>query len=151
ETWKLDKTHPLDVGFVKSSFGTSRFLEGFGVGLFAKFLKEAKKREIAKGADNIRIGRSLLEKAVKAAKPIDVAIHIDGKSLNGEFLGVEVMNLPFTGPALPLATQAEISDGALDVVCFDVQQRRKFEKWLYTPLDEPTPVRIRRGKTIELT
>jgi diacylglycerol kinase (ATP) len=38
ETWKIDNTHPLDVGTVKASWGTSRFLEGFGVGVFAEFL-----------------------------------------------------------------------------------------------------------------
>jgi diacylglycerol kinase family enzyme len=88
ETWKLDNTRPLDVGMVKASWGTSRFLEGFGVGLFAEFLKAADKREKAKGADNLRKGRALLEKWVKTAKPIEISITIDGKVLNGEFLGV---------------------------------------------------------------
>jgi hypothetical protein len=38
----------MDVGMVKASWGTSRFLEGFGVGLFAEFLKAADKREKGK-------------------------------------------------------------------------------------------------------
>jgi diacylglycerol kinase (ATP) len=124
ETWKLANTRPLDVGMVKASWGTSRFLEGFGVGLFAEFLKAADKREKGKGADNLRKGRALLEKWVKTAKPIDISITIDGKALNGEFLGVEVMNVPFTGPALPLAAKANIADGRLDIVCFDADRRR---------------------------
>ena len=73
ETWKIDKTHSLDVGMVKASWGTLHFLEGFGVGLFAEFLKSANKGEKPKGADNLRKGRALFEKRVKAAKPIDDA------------------------------------------------------------------------------
>jgi diacylglycerol kinase (ATP) len=96
-----DRSPPLDVGMVKASCGTSRFIEGFGVGLFAEFLKAADKHEKGKGADNLRKGRALLEKWVKTAKPIEISIKIDGKAFNGEFLGVEVMNVPFTGPALP--------------------------------------------------
>ena len=70
--------------------------------MFAEFLKAADKGEKAKGADNLRKGRALLEKQVKGAKPIELSIKIDGKTFNGEFLGVEVMNVPFTGPGLPL-------------------------------------------------
>jgi diacylglycerol kinase (ATP) len=119
--------------------------------LFAEFLKAADKREKGKGADNLRKGRALLEKWVKTAKPIDIAITIDGKALNGEFLGVEVMNVPFTGPALPLAAKANIADGRLDIVCFDADRRRDLREWLASPLDEAAPVTTRQGKTVELT
>jgi len=151
ETWKIDKTHALDVGVVKASWGTNRFLEGFGVGLFAEFLKAVNKREKVKGADNLRKGRALLEKTVKSAKPVELSIIVDGKSLNGKFLGVEVMNVPFTGPALPLARKAHVADGLLDIVCFDAARRRDLEKWLDAPHDEVAPVTTRQGKTIELT
>jgi len=151
ETWKIDNTHPLDIGLVKASWGVSRFVEGFGVWLFADFLRAADKRDKPKGADNLRKGRALLEKWIKSAEPIEVSIKIDGRSLHGDFLGVEVMNVPFTGPGLPLAAKAQVADGMLDVVCFENHQRREFEKWLDTPLDEPPPVTARQGKTIELT
>ena len=150
ETWKIDKTHSLDVGMVKASWGTLHFLEGFGVGLFAEFLKSANKGEKPKGADNLRKGRALFEKRVKAAKPIELSVKIDGKSLNGEFLGVEVMNVPFTGPGLPLARKADIADGLLDVVFFEAERRRELEDWLDAPHAESAPVTTRQGKIIEL-
>jgi diacylglycerol kinase (ATP) len=151
ETWKIDRTHPFDIGLVKGSWGIGRFLEGFGVGLFAGFLKAADKQEKARGADNLRKGRELLEKRLKTVKPIDLSISIDGKSLTGEFFGVEVMNVPFTGPGLPLARKAHVADGLLDVVCFDVGRRRELEKWLSAPQDAPAPVTARQGKIVELT
>jgi diacylglycerol kinase family enzyme len=150
ETWKIDRTHPLDVGMVKASWGTSHFLEGFGVGLFAEFLKSADKKEKAKGADNLRKGRSLLAKLIKAAKPIDISVKIDGKALNGEFLGIEVMNVPFTGPGLPLTGRADIADGLLDIVCFEFERRRALEEWLDAPHADSAPVTTRQGKTTEL-
>lgn len=150
ETWKIDRTHPLDVGMVKASWGTSHFLEGFGVGLFAEFLKSADKKEKAKGADNLRKGRSLLAKLVKAAKPIDISVKIDGKALNREFLGIEVMNVPFTGPGLPLAGRADIADGLLDIVCFEFERRRALEEWLDAPHADSAPVTTRQGKMTEL-
>jgi diacylglycerol kinase family enzyme len=151
ETWKIENTHALDIGSVKGSWGTSRFVEGFGVGLFAEFLRSADKGGKAKGADNLRKGRALLEKALKKAKPIELSILVDGKSVNGEFLGVEVMNVPFTGPGLPLAVKAHVGDGLLDLVCFEADKRRELSKWLESPLDQSPPVTSRRGKVIELT
>ena len=151
ETWKIDNTHPLDVGTVKASWGTSRFIEGFGVGLFAEFLKAAAKDEKAKGADNLRKGRALLAKKLKDAEPIELSITVDGKPLNGKFLGVEVMNVPFTGPGLPLATKAKVGDHMLNVVCFDPESRRDLAKWLEAPQDEPAPVTTRQGKIVEIT
>jgi diacylglycerol kinase family enzyme len=131
--------------------GTSRFIEGFGVGLFAEFLRAADKQKKVKGADNLRKGRELFEKRLQTAKAIDVSVTIDGKSLNGEFFGIEVMNVPFTGPGLPLATKALVADGLLDIICFEVSRRRQLEKWLEAPQDEPAPVVARQGKKIELT
>jgi diacylglycerol kinase (ATP) len=103
ETWKIENTHPLDVCSVKGSWGRSRFLEGFGVGVFAEFLKAAAKDEKTKGANNLRKGRALLAKKLKTIEPLKIAVTVDGKALNGKFLGVEVMNIPFSGPGLPLA------------------------------------------------
>jgi diacylglycerol kinase (ATP) len=93
----------------------------------------------------------LLERRLKTAKPIDLSITVDGKSVNGEFLGVEVMNVPFTGPGLPLARKAHVADGLLDIVCFDAGRRRELEKWLNAPQEGPAPVTTRQGKLVELT
>src|SRR5262245_13000895 len=149
ETWKIERTHPLDVGVVKASWGMSHFLEGFGVGLFAEFLRSANKGEKAKGADNLRKGRALLEKRIKAAKPIDLSVKIDGKAVNGEFLGVEAMNVPFTGPGLPLARKADIADGLLDVVFFEFERQAELQDWLDSPHAESAPVAVRQGKMVE--
>jgi diacylglycerol kinase (ATP) len=151
ETWKIENTRPLDIGSVKGSWGTTLFLEGFGVGLIPDLLRLAAKGKKPEGADNLRKGRQLLQRALKAAKPIDVEITIDGKQLRGEFLGVEVLNIPFTGPALPLGSKADVADGKLDVICFEADQRKALIAWLEAPLDEAPPVVFRKGEKVQLT
>jgi diacylglycerol kinase family enzyme len=151
ETWKLERTAPFDIGCLKSADGTGRFLEAFGVGLFAEYLQLANKGKKPEGADNLRKGREFIQKALKDAEPIDVQIVIDGRAVRGEFLGVEVMNIPFTGPGLPLAGKADASDGKLDVIMFDIDQRKDLIEWLNAPLESPPPVTSRKGATVQLT
>jgi diacylglycerol kinase family enzyme len=151
ETWEIERTCPLDIGTVKGPWGTSRFVEGFGVGVFAAFLREAAKRNKAEGADNLRKGRALLQKVIKASEPVDIGVSIDGRAVSGEFIGVEVMNIPFTGPSLPIAAKADVCDGMLDVIFFEAGQRKALIEWLEAPLDAPPPVTARRGHQVELT
>jgi|SRR6201982_4053521 diacylglycerol kinase (ATP) len=151
ETWKIENTRPLDIGSVKGSWGTTLFLEAFGVGLIPDLLRLAAKGKKPEGADNLRKGRQLLQKALKDAKPIEIEITIDGKQMRGEFLGVEVLNIPFTGPALPLGSKADVADGKLDVICFEADQRKALIDWLGAPLDEKPPVLYRKAEKVVLT
>jgi hypothetical protein len=109
---------------------------------------KSKKRE---GAENLQHGRELLQKALKKAKPIDIAITADGKKLSGDFLGVEVLNIPFTGPGLPLGARADAADGKLDIVCFEAERRKELIEWLDAPLDSPPPVSARKGCAVCIT
>ncbi len=114
-------------------------------------MREADKRNKAEGADNLRKGRALLQKVVKAAEPVDIRVSIDGRAVSGEFLGVEVMNIPFTGPGLPIAARADVCDGMLDVIFFEAGRRKALIEWLEAPLDAPPPVTGRRGRQVALT
>jgi diacylglycerol kinase family enzyme len=151
ETWKIDHSCPVDICAVKAPWGTSLFLEAFGLGLIPNYLKMAAKRKKPEGADNLRKGRALLQKALKEAEPIEVKASVDGESLGGKFLGVEIMNTPFTGPGLPLATAAHVGDRLLNVICFPAEQRKALMKWLEAPQGEAPPVIARQGTQVEIT
>jgi diacylglycerol kinase family enzyme len=151
ETWRIDNTHPLDIGSVKGPWGTALFLEAFGVGLIPDLLRQASKGKKPEGAENLRKGRELLQKTLKDAEPIDIDISVDGKALRGDFLGVEVLNIPFTGPALPLGNKADVADGRLDVVCFEADRRKELIAWLDAPLDSAPPVVCRKAEKVQLT
>jgi diacylglycerol kinase family enzyme len=150
ETWNLDHTVPLDIGSARGAWGSSTFIESFGVGLMPAYLLMAAKHKKPEGADNLLQGRKLIQKALKHAKPVDVEITIGGKKLDGEFLGVEVLNIPFTGPGLPLGERADAADGRLDVVCFEADRAKELSDWIDAPLDEPPPVLCRKASEVRL-
>jgi diacylglycerol kinase (ATP) len=151
ETWDPEHAIPFDLGIAQGSWGTVSFIESFGVGLFAEYLAAAAKEDKREGAENLLRGRKLLQKILKKAEPASLEVVTDGKAMKGEFLGVEVLNIPFTGPGLPLGQRADATDRKLDVVCFEAEARRDLLKWLDAPMDSPPPVMSRRASEVKVT
>jgi diacylglycerol kinase (ATP) len=150
ETWDVDHSVEIDIGQARGAWGTELFIESFGVGVLPAYLRMAAKAKKPEGAANLQQGRELLQKALKKAKPIEAELTIEGRKLNGEFLGVEILNIPFTGPGLPLGSKADAADGRLDVICFEADRRKELMKWLDAPLDEPPPVLSRGAGEVRL-
>jgi len=121
------------------------------VGLFPEYLVSAAEEDKLEGAENLLRGRKLLQKALKKAKPVELEITIDGKALKGDFLGVEVLNITFTGPGLPLGQRADATDRKLDVVCFEAKASEDLAKWLDAPLESPPPVVSRKASEVLIT
>jgi diacylglycerol kinase family enzyme len=151
ETWDLEHAIPFDLGIARGSWGTTSFIESFGVGLFAEYLAAAAEEDKREGAENLLRGRKLLQKMLKKAEPATLEIITDGKAMKGEFLGVEVLSIPFTGPGLPLGQRADATDRRLDVVCFEAKARRDLTGWLEAPMDSPPPVMTRRASEVKIT
>jgi diacylglycerol kinase family enzyme len=86
ETWKIDRIHALDVGMVKSSWGTSRFLEGFGVGLFA----DADKREKARVRKIFAKGANCLKSTLKRQSPRTCRSMWTGNYSKANFLALKL-------------------------------------------------------------
>jgi len=78
-------------------------LEAYGIGVFPQLLLDAEKGDKPKGAPKLRQGRSLPKKAPKNAEPIDVVMTIGSQRKECSVLGIEVSNMAFTGPGLPIA------------------------------------------------
>lgn len=150
ESWHLDKVRRFDVGRIDGTWGKSSFVEAFGLGIVPDMILKADKKNKEKGALNLKQGRDLLCQLTHDAKPLDLKIMIDGKAIDGEWLGVELMNIPFTGPGLHIAPKADHSDGMLDVVCFEKKQANELCEWFGAPTEAP-PALMRRGKLITLT
>lgn len=151
ETWKLDRLCEVTIGSVTGAWGTTLFLEGYGVGVFPAFLGDVAKRKKLKGADNLRMGREAFQDALKVAKPVDMTMKIDGKTFERSLLGVEVCNIAFTGPGLPIAASAELGDGKLDIIFFETGDRKALIKWIDAPQDEKPPVSVRKCGKIDIT
>ena len=90
-----------------------------------------------------------LSEVATEAKPLDLEVNIDGKPWKSDLISVDVLNIPFTGPALPLAHNADPGDTLLDVVGFESDKRDKLLNGL-TAHRKACPAPLRSGEPIEI-
>ncbi len=134
ETWSTSprSEQPFDIGEVAAPWGCARFVEGIGGGLIADLISRAD--EIA--ADATLLGREtdralyLLSELVREAPVRHWRIAADGEDLSGDYLAVEVLNIRFVGPNVPLAPAASPCDGLLDLVLVSDAERESLLAYL---------------------
>lgn len=151
EQWRAGRVHSFHL--VEVTYGKDKrelCTEGFGVGLMAALIKRRAKRKKADGADDIRRGRRALSALVSDAEPLDLEVNIDGKPWKSDLISVDVLNIPFTGPALPLAHNADPGDTFLDVIGFESDKRDELVEWVKSPQEDAPPASARRGEQIEI-
>lgn len=150
EQWRNGHTRPFHLMVVDGLKEEKLCTEAFGVGLIAALIGRRAKGKKADGADDIRRGRRALSEVLTEAEPLDIEVNVDGQPWKSDVLGVEVLTIPFTGPALPLAHDADPSDTLLDAVAVDREQSEAFAEWIKAPQDREPPVIARQGKKIEV-
>ncbi|MBU1209889.1 MAG: NAD(+)/NADH kinase [Alphaproteobacteria bacterium] len=155
ETWDTERSCPVSIAHATGHWGTSLFVEAYGVGVFPQYLldgkKMSKKGKKPDGAKSLQYGRKLLRKALKRADPIEMTLTIGRQTEELSVLGIEVCNIAFTGPGLPIATTADVTDKKLDVVIFDSDSREAMMDWLESPVDGTPPFLTRQAGKVELT
>jgi diacylglycerol kinase (ATP) len=140
---------PLDLGSAKGPWGERRFIEAVGIGATAPALKRSDPKPPFE--HRIRLGREALCEAIAAAAPHRIALTVDGENLDGEFLLVEVLNLRFSGPRLPIAYFAEPGDQMLDIVLLCEDQRQTMLDWVRAaPEETPPPVLVHTGRNVTM-
>jgi diacylglycerol kinase family enzyme len=152
ETWQPENTRRFDIGRADGLEDRVRFVEAFGLGVIPRLLQYAAKKgdKQPEGAENLRKGRAALRNVLKSSKPTYIKHKIDDASYDCDVLGVEVLNIPYTGPGLPLALSANPGDGLFEVICIEPGQRDAFSEWLDAPQKRPPPVTSRLGSEIEI-
>jgi diacylglycerol kinase (ATP) len=151
EQWRANHVHPyhlLEVAY--SEDRRELCAEGFGVGLMAALIKRRASGKKADGADDIRRGRRALAALLSDAQPLDLEVTIDGKPWKTDLISVDVLNIPFTGPALPLAHNADPGDTLLDVIGFEWRKQDKLIEWIKSPQEEAPPAHARCGEQIDI-
>ena len=151
EQWRAGRVRSFHLAEV--TYGKDRkelCTEGFGVGLMAALIKRRAKGKKADGADDIRRGRRALSEVAGEAEPLDLEVNIDGKPWKSDLISIDVLNIPFTGPALPLAHNADPGDTFLEVVGFESDKRDKLIEWINSPQESLPPAAARRGEQIEI-
>jgi diacylglycerol kinase (ATP) len=146
--------HPLywqrySMGIVRGPWGRRRFVEAVGLGPLARMMQKPS-LEFASGVDSLRGGREELHRILKKAKPLDIDVTVDGKPLPGDILSIEIMNIVYTGPGLPLAPSADPADRMLEVVCVRPAERRTMMDWIKEPQHRRPPVSARRARRVDI-
>jgi diacylglycerol kinase family enzyme len=141
---------PLDLGSAKGPWGEHNFIEAVGLGAVVPAIAPNGKKPPFE--HRIRLGREALYEAIAEARPHRVSLNVDGEKIGGDFLFVEVLNLRFSGPRLPIAYFAEPGDQMLDIVLLSEDQRNAMLDWIKgAPEESPPPVLVLTGRNVTVT
>lgn len=149
----------FDCGRVKGLKDQEFFLESIGFGIFPELIFETEKKDMEKDdpeEELAQVLRVLLE-IVKKFKAREAKIKADGIRIKGSFLMVELMNIKFIGPNLPMAPNADPGDGYFDLIMIPENCRAELIAYLEKrienkkqPLDTAKFVKIIRAKKVRM-
>jgi diacylglycerol kinase family enzyme len=129
EGWAEATPMSLDVGIARGEWGERIFFESVGAGLIPSGIAAAKALEgssTSKPEDAVRTFRD----ALRRLEPQRWTLSVDGREHTGEFLLVEVLNIPSIGPNLVLSDEANPSDGLFSVVIATQHHRDLLDDYL---------------------
>jgi diacylglycerol kinase family enzyme len=148
----------LDVGVARASWGTARFVESAGLGLFAELLRHLDatgdppgKQETTDAA--LSEGAKHLKRVLKSTPARRWKVEADGVDLSGEYVFVAALNICCLGPRVMLAPGADPGDGHLDLVLIGEEDRpalRDFLKALREDLAPPAPLTAHQVRSVKL-
>jgi diacylglycerol kinase (ATP) len=132
--WRRAERRRLTVGTVATRWGSKRFVESVGVGVFTELVTRghSEVNESTSGLTGHAIDRALLllQRIVAERAPRFRRLELDGSDLSGEYLLVEVMNIPLVGPNIPLAPRADYGDQQLEVVTVSEREREVLAQYI---------------------
>ncbi len=156
DSWDVEAARHVDAGEVRASGESRRFVEGVGGGWIAELMGRAKEVD----GDLRLLGREtdralhLLADLLGEARPAPWRITVDGADLSGDYLAIEILNIKFVGPNVPLAPEADPFDGLLDVVLVTDADRAGILEFLDQRLHLASgvmpPLRTARGREVRL-
>lgn len=155
--WRLAERRRLSLGTVSTRWGAMRFAESVGVGVFTELVirGETEVDEGSTGLTGHAIDRALLllQRIVAERTPKRRELEVDGRDISGEYLLVEVMNMPLVGPNIPLAPNADYGDDRLEVVTVGEEQREILAEYVRARLAggaAPPELTVRRGGRVKM-
>jgi diacylglycerol kinase (ATP) len=152
--WDHSRCRPLDLGIARADWGEQVFLESVGAGLIPAGIAAAEAGQeqqdrAPKPTDASRTFRDVLTEL----QPHGWTLTLDGIVTTGDFLLVEILNMPSIGPNLVLARDANPSDGFFSVVIATESHRQVLAEYLEHRAaggEEPLALTPRHARHIEI-
>ena len=156
-SWQGAPRRAIDIGVSSGPFGEERFLESVGSGAFAELVRRGR-TEVDETAAIVHRetdrALQLMATILREAQAGDWQLELDGHDLSGSYVAVEAMNIPFVGPNIPLAVDAEMDDGELDLVLLRDEDRERLLEYVVGRVESASAVMpsldVRRGRRIRL-
>jgi len=158
EGWHAAPVIEMDVGVVSGPFGERRFLEAVGGGVFAELVGRG---HAELGDSTVMVGREtdralqLCRRILEEAEERPWQVALDDYDMSGDYLAVEAMNIGFAGPNIPLATDANLSDGELDLVLIRGEDRERLLEYVISRVENGSALMpsldVRRGAHLRIT
>jgi diacylglycerol kinase family enzyme len=126
--WEAARRVKLDLGIAKGPWGERYFVEGVGLGLFARLLARAERSRPK--AKSVEQGLRRLKEVAARCEALEVAARLDGEDISGRYLMLEALNLRYVGPSLFLAPDGEPGDGNFEVVLVAEAERERLLQYL---------------------
>jgi diacylglycerol kinase family enzyme len=123
-SWARRSLRDFDLMRVNGPEPVSRCSEAIGWGVFPDVIARA--QELSSPDEPQRTlerDRELFRFIIERAEPRPFELEIDGDVVRGDYLLVEVLNIPFIGPRLELCRRSDPSDGKLEVVLAEKTER----------------------------
>lgn len=138
ESWMRPNVQKFDIGRVYGLEKHHFFLEALGYGVFPHLINKMKKvdQKLSDDPENrIQTALETLLEAIHAYNTHFSHIVIDGKDYSGNYLMVEIMNIPSIGPNLLLAPEADSEDGFFDIKLIEESQRDLLASYVESKLN----------------
>ncbi len=115
--WARGSHRRFDLATVVEGDELAPFSEAIGWGIFPDVIAET--TDLAspdEREDTLERDRRAFRARIDWAKPVHYDIEVDGETIAGEYLLVEVVNIPYIGPRLEVSPSSNPSDGRFELV-----------------------------------
>jgi diacylglycerol kinase (ATP) len=132
--WPQARRVKLDIGVAKGPWGERFFVEGVGVGLFARLLGSKdvgrKPPHNANAEERVTHALDVLKRRALDCAPMALEATLDGRDVSGRYVLFEALNILYVGPNLFLAPDSQPGDGSFDLVLVREAERDRLANYL---------------------
>jgi diacylglycerol kinase family enzyme len=122
--WARGTHRRFDLATVVEGDELAPFSEAVGWGIFPDVMAETEDMSSPdEREDTLERDRRLFRARIERAKPVHYEIDVDGQTIAGAYLLVEVVNIPYIGPQLELSPSSNPSDGRFELVLAGESER----------------------------